>query len=235
MDKSIKEKLLSCRTYDDAKPILETQGLSNLGHDHAHLAYSVMAKQPTVASQMLKSVIREMEDEEEKKIKEADGGVSAQSSSTTGLEKEGAEHDAPESASAQPDKKDQMGVPINESSFPPQAGGVGQQGQYPPVQQQQPGGCSCGGQTPPMGQPQQQIQYTINEAIKPLQEAIKALDRKIQETQKVEPTSLDVGSSMGHKKSLAVIKETTSNKKQDLSHARDEITKMNNYLNSGKY
>jgi hypothetical protein len=239
MEQSIKDKLLSCRTYDDAKPILETIGAGVSAHELARTAYSIQAKQPTVAHQFLTTVIQETEDEEEKKkVQEVDGGSSEQSSSTTGLEKVGSEENAAESFHTQTDKKDQMGVPINEvGGFPPQ-------GQMPPqVPQQQMGG-GCGGtpQMPPQMNPQQQMQYTVQEIarhfapqFKNMQEAIKTLDKKIQETQKEQVNSLDLGSQMGHKKQLAVIKETTGDKNQDLRSARDEITKMNNYLNTGKY
>lgn len=218
MDKSIKDKLYSLKSYDEAKPILETVSVS--GHELARTAYSIMQKQPIIAKGFLNTVIQEIEDAEEK-IKEAEGGSSHQASSTTGLEKKGAEHDAPESASAQPDKKDQMGVAINEA-FPPMG--------MPPMQ-----GGQCG-QMPPQMNPQQQMQYTINETVKvhmkPIHEALKALDKKIQETIKETPRSLDLGSSMG--RTIPQIRETTT-AKNDVDHARQEISRMNEMINSGKY
>jgi len=217
MDKSIKEKLFSLKSYEEAKPILETVSVS--GHELAKTAYSIMQKQPIIANSFLKTVIQEIEDkEEEKKVAESDGGSSHQASSTTGLEKKGTEHDAPESASAQPDKKDQMGVAINEA-FPPM---------MPPMQ-----GGQCG---QPQMNPQQQMQYTISETVKlymkPIHEALKALDKKIKETQKETPRSLEIGSTMG--KVIPRIKETT-NSQNDLENARQEITRMNNMIYSGKY
>ena len=235
MDNSIKNKLLSCRSYDDARGILETQGAGVAVHKLFNTGFMVQAKQPTVARDFFNTAIQEMEDDEEKKkIAEVDGGTSTQSSSTTGLEKEGTEENAAESASEQSDKKDQMGVAINEA-FPPQ-----QPGMMPPQQPQQQMGGQCGGQMPPpQMNPQQQMQYTIAEIVRqqlaPVREALKAMDKKIQETQKTQPTSLDLGPSLGHKKPLTMIKETTGDKKQDLAATRNEIKRHNDLLNSGKY
>jgi len=242
MDRSIKDKLLSCRSYDDAKPILETQGAGLAVHKLFTTGYGVQAKQPLVARDFFNTAIQEMEDDDDDKnkmkiVKEVDGGKSEQSSSTTGLEKVGSESDAAESFHAQADKKDQMGVAINEA-FPPQGGMPPQQGQFPPQQQMGAGGCGGQpqqGQVPPMN-PQQQMQYTISEVVRsqlaPMQEAIKALDKKIQETQKTQPSSLELGSKMGGPKSIAMIRETTGNKDTDLAKTRRDITKLNNYLNS---
>jgi len=237
MDKSIKEALLSCRSYDDAKPILETNNAGIAVHKLFSTGYGVQAKQPTIAKDFFSTAIQEMEDDEEekKKITEADGGKSAQSTSTTGLEKVGTESDAAESFHAQADKKDQMGVTINEAfPQPPQPGMV------PPPPPQQMAGGACGQVPPPPPQqmnPQQQMQYTINESVRvqlgPIHEAIKALDRKIQETtNRIQPSSLEIGSAM-NKKSNPVIKETTGNFKVDLAKTRSDITKLNKYINSG--
>lgn len=242
MDKTIKDKLLSCRSYNDAKPILETLNSGIAVHKLFSTGYGVQAKQPTIAQDFFNTAIQEIEDDEENKmkiVKEADGGKSEGSTSTTGLEKVGSESDAAESFHAQADKKDQMGVAINEA-FPPQGGAPPQPGQLPPMQQPQQQMGGCGGQAPPMQQaPQQQMQYTtITEAIKlamaPMQEAIKALDKKIKETQSsiAQPSSLEIGSQTGHK-SFAQIRETTNDKKVDLTKARQDITKMNNFINSG--
>ena len=239
MDQTIKNKLLSCKSYDEARPILETVQAGVAVHKLFTTAYGIQAKQPTVAHDFLNTAIQEMEDDDDNKmkiVKEADGGKSEGSTSTTGLEKVGSESDAAESFHAQADKKDQMGVAINEA-FPPQGGMPPQQ--QPPMQPQQQMGGQCGG-APPQGgmppmNPQQQMQYTINETLRQnivkVQEAVKALDKKIQETLKVQPSSLDLGSQMGAK-SIAVIRETTGDKSTDLQKSRQDITKMNNYLNS---
>ena len=149
MDKSIKNKLLSCRSYNDAKPILETHNAGIAVHKLFSTGFGVQAKQPTVAQDFFNTAIQEIEDDEENKmkiVKEADGGKSEQSTSTTGLEKVGTESDAAESFHAQADKKDQMGVAINEA-FPPQPGMPGQM--PPPMQQpQQQMGGACGGGAP---------------------------------------------------------------------------------------
>ena len=238
MDQSIKDKLLSCRSYDDAKPILETFGAGVASHELTRTAYGIQAKQPTLASQFLNSVIQEIEDDEDKKkkLEEIDGGQSEQSSSTTGLENQGTESEAAEAHRQQADKKDQMGVTINEAYPPPVPG------QMPPPQQMGGGQCPQGGmppQAPPPMPPQQQMQYTISEMVKqqlaPVREAIKALDKKIQETQRVEANSMELGASLGHKRTIPKIQETTGNAKLDLNAARLKITKMNNMISSGKY
>jgi len=237
MDKSIKDKLLSCRTYEDARPVLETQNAGVAVHKLFSTGFGVQQKQPTVARDFFNTAIQEMEDDELiKKVEEIDGGKSEQTSSTTGLVKVGTEQDAPESASAQPDKKDQMGVAINES-FPPQQPG-GMPGMQAPPMQQAAGGCACGGQPAQPGQPmnpQQQMQYTINETVRkaliPYTEALKTLDKKIQETQKEMPNSLELGSGLGSHKTVPTIRETTGNKTQDLAATRKEISRMNDALN----
>ncbi len=245
MDKSIKDKLLSCRSYNDAKPILETNNAGVAAHKLFSTGFSIQAKQAPFAKELFNTAIQEMEDDEENKmkiVKEADGGKSAQSTSTTGLEKVGTESDAAESFHAQADKKDQMGVAINEA-FPPQPGMPPQQPAPPMGQPQQMAG-GCGGQppqAPPMQQPQQQMQYTtVQEVLRQgailsqIQEAIKALDKKIQETQSSisQPSSLEIGSQTGQK-SFAQIRETTDDKTINLTKARQDITKMNNFINSG--
>ncbi len=242
MDKTIKDKLLSCRSYNDARPILETYSAGLAVHKLFATGYGVQAKQPTVAHDFFNTGIREIEDDEEKKIKEADGGKSEQSSSTTGLEKVGSESDAAESFHAQADKKDQMGVAINEA-FPPQPGmgqpaGMPQPPPPPPMQQM--GGNQCGGVQMPPQAPQQQMQYTTVQEVQrqgiiltQIQEAIKALDKKIQETQSSisQPSSLEIGSKTGHK--FVSIRETTDTKAIDLTKARQDITKMNKFIDSG--
>jgi hypothetical protein len=234
MDKTIRDKLLSCKSYAEAKPILETSHAGVAVHKLFSTGFGVQAKQPTVAQDFFYTGIQEMEDEEEK-IKEVDGGKSEQSSSTTGLDKVGSESDAAESFHAQADKKDQMGVAINEA-FPPQGGMPPQPGMPPMQPQQQMGQQPCGQQQPPMN-PQQQMQYTINETtrndIAQIKEAIKSMDRKIQETIRTQPSSLEVGSETGHK-SVAMIRETSDAPAINLQKARQDITKMNDFINLNK-
>ena len=194
MDNTIKEQLRSCKCYDDAYKIVETTNLSVSGHELLKTAFSVQERQPTVANQFISTVIQEMEDSEEK-TKEVDGGVSTQSSSTTGLEKIKEPTNAAEAADEQKDKKDQMGVAINEAFPPPAQGGAG----GAPPQMGAPGGvCPTCGQPPQGQQPQQQMQYTVKE-IEGLKEALKAMDKKVQEAVKQQPTSLDMGDRLGGK------------------------------------
>ena len=88
MEKSIKERLLSAKTYDEAYKIVETTKLGVSGHELLKTAFSIQGKQPTIANQFLNTVIQEI-----------DGGESHESSSTDGLEKVGTEEQAPEEAS----------------------------------------------------------------------------------------------------------------------------------------
>jgi hypothetical protein len=244
MDKSCKDKLLSCRTYAEAKPILETSKVGLSAHELAHTAFSIQEKQPELRDSFLKTVIQEMEDCE-KKVEETDDNSDHQSSSTDGLEKVGTEHDAPEGMGNQYDPKDQMGVAINETfpqmpMQPPQAGGFQQQAppMQPPMQPPR----------PPMN-PQQQMQYTISEAVRSeisrtvapyynkLVEAVKALDTKVQETAKAKVSSLDLGEKMGGIRGTPStgtwIKETTGSPEKDLDNTRREIEKFNEAINSG--
>jgi len=86
MDKSCKDRLFACRTYAEAKPILETIGVGPSAHELAYTAFSIADKQPRLRDQFLGTVIQEADDVEAKKentdkreglddkpIKEADG------------------------------------------------------------------------------------------------------------------------------------------------------------------
>lgn len=250
MEKSCKDKLMACRTYAEAKPILETAKGSLSAHELMHTAFAIQEKQPDLANSFKQTVIQELDAVKPKEgdpsdngpLKEIDGGTSHQQSSTAGLEKIGTEHSSPEGASQQYDKKDQMGVAINETY-----------GQFGMPQQQPP----MGGGMPPMGgmpqqrpqmppQQQQMMQYTINETIRLLApnfnkmvEAIKALDKKIQETQKDQVRELAVGDKLGKQgthTSGSFIRETVEgNTPVDLNLARNEIKRMNDSINSGIY
>jgi len=232
MDQAIKDKLMACKSYAEAKPILETVGAGLSAHELLHTAFSIQAKQPDVAQQFLHTVIQEVENLT--KIKETDGGASHQSSSTTGVEKIGKEVDAPEGMAKQYDPKDQMGVPINETygMMPPMGQGMPPMAPKPPMAPQQMGGFQ---------QPNPQIQYAVQEALRQfapyhnkIVEAIKALDKKIAETVKEvnAPKSLEIGSRMGNVKTpRTLIKETTENPEQELALRRQQIEEANNHYN----
>ena len=242
MDKTCKDKILACRTYAEAKPILETAKVSLSAHELAHTAYAIQEKQPELAKSFLTTVIQEAEEQMKPKnieagtVREVDGGTSNQSSSISGLEKIGKDTD-PESMQKQADAKDQMGVPINET-WPPQ-----QYGGFPPT-----GGMSPMGmpqQRPPMPPQQQQfMQYTVNETIRFLAprfdkivEAIQALDKKVQETAKSQINSLAVGDKLGKQGTHtfgSFVRETVEgNTQEDLAIAGTEITRMNDAINQG--
>jgi len=221
------KKLLDLTDYADAKAILETvPTLSEASYTLAQTAYQIKETQPQVARNFLKTVIKEMEDEE-KKVEETDDNTDTQSSSTTGLEKVGTDKgDGEKPVDGAGDTKDQMGVAIGEMA--PPMGGMPPQ-QVPP--QQQP-------QQPQV--PQQQMQYTVQEALafrsqfKQIAEAIKSLDKKITETQNSQIKSIDAGTSYkGERSSGSFIRETTRNTVEDLSKARLSLTKLNDAINKG--
>jgi hypothetical protein len=220
-------KLLDLTDYADAKPILETvPTLSNASWTLAQTAYQIKETQPQVARNFLKTVIKEMDDEE-KKVEETDGGSDTQSSSTTGLEKIGSESgDGESSVKGAANTNDQMGVAIGEMA-PPMGGAPPQQ--VPP-------------QIPPQvpQQPQQQMQYTIQEAtairgqFAKIAEAIKALDTKITETVNSQTKSLDIGTAYkGETARGSFIRETTGDAESDLQKTRGDLAKLNDAINKG--
>ena len=226
-------KLLDLKDYADAKPILETcKTLSEASYTLAQTAYQIKETQPQVARNFLKTVIKEMDDEE-KKVEETDDNTDTQSSSTTGLEKIGSDKgDGGDSKTGATDKKDQMGVPIGEMAppmgMPPQ--GVPPQGAAPP-----PAGLPP---APPV--PQQQMQYTIQEAtairgqFKAIHEAIKALGTQITETQNSQIKTIEVGTAYkGESMVGKSIRETTGDKEIDLQKVRGDISRTNDALNKG--
>jgi len=219
------KKLLDLTDYADAKAILETvPTLSEASYTLAQTAYQIKETHPQVARNFLKTVIKEMEDEE-KKVEETDDNTDTQSSSTTGLEKVGTDKgDGEKPVDGAGDTKDQMGVAIGEMA-PPM--GMPQPPQQPPQQQ-------------PPQIPQQQMQYTVQEAMafrsqfKQIAEAIKSLDKKITETQNSQIKSIDAGTSYkGEKSTGSFIRETTGNAEADLQKTRLDITKLNDAINKG--
>jgi len=259
MDKSCKDKLLACRTYAEAKPILETLPLGSSAHELAYTAFSIADKQPRLRDQFLGTVIQEAEEAEAKKedtdkregLKEVDGGTSHESSSTTGLENIGKKESAPEGADAQPDKKDQMGVAINEMMPPMMPQGAPPPQPQPQQQMPPPPPPMAGGMPPPMPQappkpptPQQQqmqyiqeiAQYATAPYFNRLVEAVKTMDRKITEIAKVKPRELELGSRINPHGLKHPIRETVGDEKSAeklLDQRRASIEDMNNAINSG--
>lgn len=257
MDSKCKAKLLNCRSFAEAKPILETLKLSTSGEELARTAYQIRETQPSVAEHFLRTVIREADDvtdalkktDTNKKdgISETDDNTDNQSTSTTGLEKIGSEAPAPEGAPAQPDQKDQMGVVINEMGGMPPMNGQPPMGAPPAVAEN--GLPPAGGAAPPpppmppvappMPAPQQMMRYTISETLKiinpqlkQIAEAVMALDKKVQETTIQSVKSLNLGDAMLPRKPQ-LIRETTGNPETDLSHSRSNIKQMNDALKEG--
>lgn len=217
--------LLNLTDYADAKKIVETVKLSDSARTLLQTAYQIRETQPQIARNFIKTVIQECDDEE--KIKESDGGSSEGSSSTTGLEVVGSKEEVTAADNAV-DTKDQMGVAIGEMAppMPPQGGMPPAPPQAPPM---------------PPQVPQQQMQYTIQEAnlvrnqFKLVQEAIKALDKKITETQMSQVKSIDVGTAFkGESTKGSFIRETTGNKERDLDAARKSISKMNDAFHKAR-
>jgi len=273
MDTQCKNKLLACRTYAEAKSILETAGISASGHELAHTAFSIASKQPSLRDQFLGTVIREAEDIEkedtdkkdelEKKTKETDGGTSNQSSGLADpLPKIGSAQTAPEGADAQPDKKDQMGVSINEMApmpfqqgMPPPMAGAQAPAMAPPAASPPPPPAPPA-QAPPMQKPpappqqnmqyiQEAVNYGIRQQVAPhfnkMVEAIKALDKNIQEMSKENVRQLEIGSKvpqhgLGHAR---LIKETVDDPNMtpdiNLGRKRQDMMDYNEGLDSGIY
>jgi len=255
MDKDCKAKLFECRSYAEAKPILETLSLSTSGDELARTAYQIRETQPNVAEHFLRTIIREADDVEKddvkkadtdkhEHVKETDDNTSEQSSSTTGLEHIGKEEEAPEGVHAQPDKKDQMGVAINEGFGmpPPQTPPMGQ----PP--QQENGLPPQGGGMPPQAPPQppmppqaqQMMRYTVSETLKvvnpqlkKIAEAIISIDKKVQETQVSQIKSLALGDKFTNRSQPQIIRETTGNPAADLNTSRANIKRMNDAIDEG--
>jgi len=272
MDTQCRNKLLACRTYAEAKPILETAGISASGHELAHTAFSIASKQPTLRDQFLGTVIREAEDIEkedtdkkdalEKKVHETDGGTSNQSSNKADpLPKIGSEGEAPEGAPAQPDAKDQMGVAINEMApmpfqqgYPPPMAGAQAPAAAPPAASPPPAPAPQG-QMPPMQKPpappqqnmqyiQEAVNYGIRQQVAPhfnkMVEAIKALDKNVQEMSKESVRQLEIGSqigqSTGHAKLIReTIDDTNLTPELNLGKKRQDMADYNEGLDSGIY
>jgi len=253
MDKTVKAKLLECRSYAEAKPILETLHLSVSGDEIARTAYQIRETQPNVAEHFLRTVIREADDVETKDVKkedtdkkdalkETDDNTDTQSSSVTGLEKIGTDSSAPEGAPAQPDKKDQMGVSINEmGGYPPNNMGQPTAPMAPTAENGLPpqGGTPTPPQAPMPPQAQQMMHYTITETmklvnpqLKKIAEAIISIDKKVQETQMSGVKSLALGDKFSkNRPQPQVIRETTGVQAIDLNIARQNISRMNNAIN----
>jgi len=264
MDKSCKDRLFACRTYAEAKPILETIGVGPSAHELAYTAFSIADKQPRLRDQFLGTVMQEADEAEAKKedtdkrdplkdkpIKEADGGTSHQSSNLANpIPHIGNEQSAPEGADAQPDKKDQMGVAINEMApmpmqpqqpmqqAPPPMGGMGMPPQQPPMMPPP---------APKPPTPQQQMQYTIQETVRAmagpyinrLTEAIKVMDKKIQEVSKESVKTLELGSGIKPHMGRLPIRETVGEDKgtigTELENKRRSIQEIDDAMNSGIY
>lgn len=269
MDTQCKNKLLACRTYAEAKPILETAGISASGHELAHTAFSIASKQPTLRDQFLGTVIREAEDIEDEDTdkkkelptKETDGGTSNQSTNTADpLPKIGSEGEAPEGAPNQPDKKDQMGVAINEMApmpfqqgYPPPMAGAQPPAAAPPAASPPPAPAPAA-QAPPMQKPpmpqqnmqyiQEAVNYGIRQQVAPhfnkMVEAIKALDKNVQEMGKERVNQLEVGSQIGVKTGHAkLIRETVDDPNMtpdiNMGKKRQDMADYNDGLDSGIY
>jgi hypothetical protein len=93
---------------------------------------------------------------------------------------------------------------------------------------------------------QQMMQYTVNETVRLLApnfnkmvEAIKALDKQIQETKKSQVSSLAVGDQLGkggtHSKGSFIRETVAGDTPADVNQARNEIKRMNDAINSGIY
>lgn len=243
MESLCKKKILETRSIAEATRIVESAGGNKSMVESMRIAIGIEPNQKDLARQLRETVVSDMEDLEKKKkedVSEVDGGTSTQSSSTTGLPKEGTEV-AKGDVRSEPDTKDQMGVPVNETypgMVPPQQP-MQQMGQVPPQVPQQ--------VTPKqVPQPMQQMQYIVQEALKPIRESIQKLDsdlREVKETQRT-PQSLEIGSRVSTPMLSTAITETQrlsplnedniKTKYARLENDRNEISRLNSYFESSK-
>jgi len=193
-----KDKLLAARTYAEAKRIMETMNVGPSARKLAEIAFA----NPSSREVLLSSIIQEQEgaadreDEKtegakdiDKKMKEEQLKTERQSEgssdSTLPLKGEGTDGEVTDlkGASGEDQMKEGFGGPPG-GGQPPMGGG----GMCPEVAQQM---APQMPQMPQMNTPQmmKQMHYTVTEAIKPmvkkinrLEEAIIAVDKKVQET-----------------------------------------------------
>ena len=260
--KNCTAKLKACRTYAEAEKILETNGVSVSGKELLRLGFAVKEKQPEIFENNMATVVREIEDEHDKKdeeVTETNDNTSNESSSTTGTENvaDMAPHADTEGMNSSTDTKDQLGAIVNETGMhpsqmmPPQQGGMNQ---MPMQQNHMMGQQQC---PPNMGMPpnpQQQMQYTMNQhaqMLNKMQEAIQTLNKKITEISKPSPRELDMSNVVGQSAGFTVsnpLKETISpssdtqnedriqNYSAQIDAARRDIKSFNDFLhekNSG--
>jgi hypothetical protein len=186
MGLDISAKLMGCRNYTEAKPILETLGASKASHELMQLYYAQPENSP-YKTRFMGTVVQELEDgietkkdksgpHDEGKINEVDGGQSTQSSGDK-PEMEGQNKGTVVGdSSAQPTESQMKETPM-----------MGMPGMPPEIQQQMMTGLE---KQPPMNPLQQMkmMQYTIQETlkgplaeIKRIGEGLAAIDSKIQE------------------------------------------------------
>lgn len=260
-----KDKLLRCQTYGEARKILETIKATPSQHKLTEIAFA----NPSSREVLLNTVIREQEgatDREDdktpgekdvdKKLKEeqlktardSDGS----SDSTQPYPQEGTDGQVTDVKSAE--GEDQM----KENMMPPGAGGQpgmgGQPQMCPEVAQQM---APQMPQMPQMNTPQmmKQMHYTVTEAIRPifkkvtkLEEAILAVDKKVQETQgwgsksmelKIpygsERTALPQSKPLTETEIMLQSQDLSRNKVRDLNDRRHQIAELDTFLSNNPY
>ncbi len=256
-----KDKLLAARTYAEAKRIMETMNVGPSARKLAEIAFA----NPSSREVLLSSIIQEQEGEADrddektkgakdidKKMKEEQLQTARQSEgssdSTLPLKGEGKDGQVTDLKGAE--GEDQMKEGFGQ---PPPMGGA-PTGMCPEVQQQ------MAPQMPPqpqMNTPQmmKQMHYTVTEAIKPmvkkinrLEEAIIAVDKKVQETQSFgRSMSLDIpkgspNTAMPQMREMdsmnvgeAIDQARVKRTEIDLNNKRAKITEINSYLTQNPY
>ena len=207
--KYCKKDLLNCRTLTEANAIMETLRPSESARKLVETAIPLMTstdgRQRSIALDFIHTAIKEIDDDNDVKPKNGsvepptseavdtsnangDGTTSHQSTSTTGLPKEGSE-EAVEAGAIATENQMKEGFPQPPQAVPPQMDPQLQQAMAPM------------GQLPQMNNEQmmQQMRYTVQESLRPivseiksLKEGLVALDGKVQETVQLQTVALDI-------------------------------------------
>lgn len=238
MDCAARKKIIKeAKSFPEVEKVLQEAKLGRTGMELARTAYQIREVQPTVANHFLDTIIREIEekDEKEKKVQEYENGQSEQASNRA--------DPLPELGKKTPDGAE------------PDTGATGTENQMkedimgqmdPSIAHQM-----MPAQMPPMNLPQQikQMQYTLKRELAPvlkeiqslraennrLKEAMSALDNKVQETvtNQSRSVTLDINPRGGSK-----IRETTSMElhvsSKGTEDTRQEISELNRMMNNGE-
>lgn len=236
-----KKAIMEAKNFSDVETVVQEAKISRSGVELLRTAYQIQEKQPNIASHFKSTVIREMEEKDEKKEQEYVGGEGHGVGGTNRADPipmEGKSTDSgekPDTGFQNPE--DQM----REDIMP---------GLHPDIARMMQGSMN---NIPPMNAPQQikQMQYTVKRMVAPLikeienlkgenkqlREAYSALDKKLTETVNQKGSMrLEIG-----KNGVSPVKETIGEtpsidsvvKHESLEDRRFKISELNRMLNDG--